>query len=237
MLCRSGRRVRACVASTSQTATAALALSRDGDDWDSALGTFVYAVAGVAAGRGIEVDASGLPEGALKLVRLAQAVPATKVSHPEPDDALTAWVGEVALDAWGTFWDATEFLGETLLAFFAMLRHRARFRRVDLMHAFAAAGVGALGIVALINFLIGAVLAFVGAVQLEQFGAWIYVANLVAIGVARELGALMSGIVMCGRTGASFAVAASFSRSTWSASSVTPPPSSASRISTPSEGT
>ena len=58
---------------------------------------------------------------------------------------------------------------------------------------------------ALINFLIGAVLAFVGAVQLVQFGATIYVADLVAIGVARELGALMTGIVMAGRTGASFA--------------------------------
>jgi phospholipid/cholesterol/gamma-HCH transport system permease protein len=65
--------------------------------------------------------------------------------------------------------------------------------------------VAALAIVALINFLIGAVLAFVGAVQLQQFGAVIYVANLVAIGVTRELGALMTGIVMAGRTGASFA--------------------------------
>jgi phospholipid/cholesterol/gamma-HCH transport system permease protein len=59
--------------------------------------------------------------------------------------------------------------------------------------------------VALINFLVGAVLAFVGAVQLEQFGAAIYVANLVGIAVARVLGALMTGIVMSGRTGAAFA--------------------------------
>jgi phospholipid/cholesterol/gamma-HCH transport system permease protein len=65
--------------------------------------------------------------------------------------------------------------------------------------------VGALGIVALINFLVGTVLAFVGAVQLEQFGAAIYVANLVGIAVARVLGALMTGIVMSGRTGAAFA--------------------------------
>jgi phospholipid/cholesterol/gamma-HCH transport system permease protein len=65
--------------------------------------------------------------------------------------------------------------------------------------------VGALAIVALINFLVGAVLAFVGAVQLEPFGAAIYVANLVAIAVTRELGPLMTGIVMAGRTGASFA--------------------------------
>jgi phospholipid/cholesterol/gamma-HCH transport system permease protein len=76
---------------------------------------------------------------------------------------------------------------------------------VDLVQAFESSGVGALGIVALINLLIGAVLAFVGAVQLQQFGASIYVANLVAIGITRELGALMTGIVMAGRTGASFA--------------------------------
>ena len=93
-----------------------------------------------------------------------------------------------------------------MLALLALLRGRARFRRVDLLcRLFEATGVAALGIVALINFLIGAVLAFVGAVQLVQFGATIYVADLVAIGVARELGALMTGIVMSGRTGASFA--------------------------------
>jgi phospholipid/cholesterol/gamma-HCH transport system permease protein len=173
--------------------------------WDSSLVTFVHAVAGLASGRGLEVEIGALPEGARRLVELARAVP-PRVDVPVPkDDALTARVGEVALHAWGTAGEALTFLGETALAFGAMLRGRARFRRVDLMHAFEAAGVGALGIVALINFLIGAVLAFVGAVQLREFGAGIYVANLVAIGVARELGALMTGIVMCGRTGAAFA--------------------------------
>jgi phospholipid/cholesterol/gamma-HCH transport system permease protein len=173
--------------------------------WDSALVTLVHAAAGLASDRGLEVDLSMLPEGARKLVELARAVPPRLQPAAPPDDALTARVGQVALHAWGTVGDALTFLGETVLALGAMLRGRARFRRVDLMHAFEAAGVGALGIVALINFLIGAVLAFVGAVQLQQFGAGIYVANLVAIGVARELGALMTGIVMCGRTGAAFA--------------------------------
>ena len=65
--------------------------------------------------------------------------------------------------------------------------------------------MSALGIVGLVNFLIGAVLAFVGAVQLQAFGAAIYVANLVAIGMTRELAPIMTGIVMTGRTGAAFA--------------------------------
>jgi phospholipid/cholesterol/gamma-HCH transport system permease protein len=92
-----------------------------------------------------------------------------------------------------------------VLAFGRLARGGARFRRVDLLHAFEVTGVGALAIVALINFLVGAVLAFVGAVQLQPFGAAVYVANLVAIAVTRELGALMTGIVMAGRTGAAFA--------------------------------
>jgi phospholipid/cholesterol/gamma-HCH transport system permease protein len=174
-------------------------------EWDSLLLAFVRTVSLVAADRGVSVDASGLPEGAQKLVELAAAVPPKTADRPAEDDALTARVGRIALGAWDTTLDATAFLGEVVLAFGTLLRGRARFRRVDLMHALETAGVGALGIVALINFLVGTVLAFVGAVQLQQFGAQIYVANLVGIAVARVLGALMTGIVMSGRTGASFA--------------------------------
>ena len=148
---------------------------------------------------------AAFPPGARKLLALALAVAPRPVTHAVADDALTARVGRVALRAWGTAGDALDFLGETVLALVALLRGRARFRRVDLLHAFEATGVAALGIVALVNFLIGAVLAFVGAVELQQFGAAIYVASLVGIGVARELGAIMTGIVMAGRTGASFA--------------------------------
>jgi len=179
--------------------------AQDLREWDSVLVTFVYAVVGLAQGRGIEVDLGGLPQGVQKLVSLARAVPGRPQIPPAVDDALTARVGRVALHAWGTLEDALTFTGETLLALGLLLRGRARFRRVDLLGAFESTGVAALGIVALINFLIGAVLAFVGAVQLQPFGASIYVASLVAIGVTRELGALMTGIVMAGRTGASFA--------------------------------
>jgi phospholipid/cholesterol/gamma-HCH transport system permease protein len=176
-------------------------------DWDSSLVAFVHALATEAVAKGVDVDGAALPEGARKLLDLARAVPPRPLVPTAEDDSLLARVGRPALAAWTTAGDALTFLGETVLALLALLRGRARFRRVDLLHAFEASGVAALGIVALINFLIGAVLAFVGAVQLVQFGATIYVADLVAIGVARELGALMTGIVMSGRTGASFAAA------------------------------
>jgi phospholipid/cholesterol/gamma-HCH transport system permease protein len=155
---------------------------------------------------GAVADVERLPAGARRLLALAAKVPARGATPVTvEDDAFTARVGRAALRAWDTAGDAIGFVGTMAIAFAALLRRRARFRRRDLVHAYEATGVAALGIVALINFLIGAVLAFVGAVQLQPFGAAIYVANLVAIAVARELGALMTGIVMAGRTGASFA--------------------------------
>ncbi len=174
-------------------------------DWDSLLVAFVRTTTLLARDRGLEVDVSTLPEGVRKLIDLAAAVPRAEADRPPEDDTLSARVGRIALGAWDTASDANEFLGEVVQAFGSFLRGRARFRRVDLMHALESAGVGALGIVALINFLVGTVLAFVGAIQLEQFGAAIYVADLVGIAVARVLGALMTGIVMSGRTGAAFA--------------------------------
>ena len=173
--------------------------------WDTALVTFAFAVAELAARRSVELDPEGLPPAARKLLALARAVPPHTLTPAVVDDAFAARVGRIGLRAWGTAGAALGFLGETVLALLALVRGRARLRPVDLLHALEAAGVSALGIVGLVNFLIGAVLAFVGAVQLQAFGAAIYVANLVAIGMTRELAPIMTGIVMTGRTGAAFA--------------------------------
>ncbi|MGD0076819.1 MAG: ABC transporter permease, partial [Candidatus Binataceae bacterium] len=84
-------------------------------------------------------------------------------------------------------------------------RGKARYRRVDLMEVVQQCGPEAVGIVSLIAFLVGVILAFMGAVQLSRFGASIYVADLVGIGMVREMGAMMTAIIMSGRTGAAFA--------------------------------
>ena len=86
-----------------------------------------------------------------------------------------------------------------------MLVGKARFRRSDFVLVIQEVGVQALPIVSLISFLVGLILAFVGAIQLRAFGAQIYVADLVGIAMTREMGAIMTGIIMAGRTGASFA--------------------------------
>jgi phospholipid/cholesterol/gamma-HCH transport system permease protein len=174
-------------------------------DWDSALPAFVHGLAGDAAAQGVELDPGGLPEGARRLVELARAVPPMAERPSIQDDSALARVGRMALAVAETAGDGLTFLGEVTLAVAALVRGRAQLRRLDLLRTFETTGVAALGIVGLINFLIGAVLAFVGAIQLVQFGAGIYIANLVAIGVTRELAPLMTGIVMSGRTGAAFA--------------------------------
>ena len=97
------------------------------------------------------------------------------------------------------------FLGETSLAFIRLFTGKARFRRVDLVLFIQECGAQALPIVSLISVLVGLILAFVGAVQLRLFGAQIYVADLVGIGMTREMGAMMSAIIMAGRTGAAYA--------------------------------
>src|SRR4029453_2130959 len=86
-----------------------------------------------------------------------------------------------------------------------LVRVKAPFRASDLWLLIQQCGVEALPIVTLVSFLLGVILAFVSAIQLKQFGAQIYVANLVGIAMTREMGALMSAILMAGRTGAAFA--------------------------------
>jgi phospholipid/cholesterol/gamma-HCH transport system permease protein len=82
---------------------------------------------------------------------------------------------------------------------------QARMRAVDLLGNVRDAGPSALLIVSVVNFLIGAILAFVGAVQLRKFAADIYVANLVGLALVREMAAVMTAIVMAGRTGGAYA--------------------------------
>lgn len=100
------------------------------------------------------------------------------------------------------------FPGENVLAFVNLLRGRAQFRWADAFLVIQQCGPQALGIVAMINCLVGLVLAFVGAIELQRFGASIYVSDLVGIATVRQMGCIMTGIILCGRTGAAFAAKA-----------------------------
>jgi phospholipid/cholesterol/gamma-HCH transport system permease protein len=97
------------------------------------------------------------------------------------------------------------FIGEIVVAAGRLAAGRARFPSKDFWGLVQDCGARALPIVSLISILVGLILAFVGAVQLKMFGAQIYVANLVGLGMAREMGAMMAAVIMAGRTGAAFA--------------------------------
>ena len=175
-------------------------------EWDSALLTFLTHVSALCRGRGIDTDQQGLPAGIQRLLALAEAVPEKKDARGEDVDSDTLErIGTVTLAVGTSFTAILAFIGEATIAVGKLVRGRARFRTSDLVLFIQQAGAEALPIVTLISFLVGLILGFVGAVQLEQFGASIYVANLVGIGMVREMGAMMTAIVMAGRTGAAYA--------------------------------
>ena len=151
------------------------------------------------------IDLSGLPEGMRRLLELSMAV------RSEPDvstaprlsrvERVGAWLLAVAADLRAF----TSFIGETVLGLAAFVTGRARYRPTDLWIVVQDVSARALPIVSVVAFLFGAVLAFIGSLQLRPFGAQIFVANLVGTGMALEMGALITGVVMAGRAGAAFA--------------------------------
>jgi phospholipid/cholesterol/gamma-HCH transport system permease protein len=174
--------------------------------WDSGLLVVVRDIADLCAQRHIALDGAGLPDGIRRLLDLAAAVPErTGASREELRESILARIGERTMALAGSAGEMLVFIGEECLAFVKLLQGRARFRRSDLALLLQECGAQALPIVTLISFLVGAILAFMGSVQLQQFGAQIYVADLVALAMALELGAMMTAIIMAGRTGAAFA--------------------------------
>lgn len=174
--------------------------------WDSALVSVLVQLRQSCEARGLEMQPCNIPEGLRRLVDLALAVP-EKAGARRKDKTLSFVenVGGQFLDALRSSGDMLTFLGEAMVALGNAVRRRARFRPSDMLLILEECGPQALPIVTLISFLVGMILAFVGLVQLEQFGADIFVANLVAVAMVREMGGMMTGIIMAGRTGAAFA--------------------------------
>jgi len=114
-------------------------------------------------------------------------------------------VGQATLDVFREVVALLDFLGQLVASTWELIRHPHRLNHRDIFLTMERAGADAAPIVMLINFLIGFVMAYQSALQLRQFGANIYVADLVGVSMTRELGPLMTAIIICGRTGAAFA--------------------------------
>ncbi|MEN3943565.1 ABC transporter permease [Prosthecobacter sp. SYSU 5D2] len=149
---------------------------------------------------------AGLPDNLTGLMELALAVPErSDAKTKSADHSDLKELGKVTLAVWRGIKGMATFVGESILSLGRYFTGRARFRRSDFWMTVQQCGIEALPIVSLISFLIGLILAFVGNVQLTNFGANIFVADLVGIAMVREMGVVMTGIIMSGRTGAAFA--------------------------------
>ncbi len=174
--------------------------------WDASLLIGLDALTRAAQARDVEVDARGLPDGAQRLLQLARAVAVREDAHrTAPPSGLLASLGDATLRLRTTATELLRFTGELVFSMLRLVRGKAVFDPRDLLLYIEQTGARALPIVSLIAFLVGVILAFVGVRQLEQFGAGIYVADLVAIAMVREMAAIMTGIIMAGRSGAAFA--------------------------------
>ncbi|MGD1075418.1 MAG: ABC transporter permease [Thermodesulfovibrionales bacterium] len=175
--------------------------------WDSGLLIFLLRMQELASqGRTITIEQEGLLPGVRRLLGLASAVPERKGARREAAKiSFLDRLGDSAIAAWKSVLQTLEFIGEATLAFMRLFAGKSRFRPSDLFLIIQECGAQALPIVSLISLLVGLILAFIGAIQLKIFGAQIYVASLVGIGMVRALAAIMTGIIMAGRTGAAFA--------------------------------
>jgi len=174
--------------------------------WDSVLLTFLIRVHHFCEAGHIDWCPDGLPEGVVKLLNLVFAVPEAKgVSKDVIHHSWFYRIGHSLIEKRKSAERQLEFLGELCFSLMRFFRGKAQYRRIDMWLMIEDCGPSALPIVTLISVLVGLILAFVGAVQLSMFGAQIYIANLVGLGMAREMGALMTAVIMAGRTGAAFA--------------------------------
>ncbi len=174
--------------------------------WDSRLLVPAAKFMTMAKGAGIAVDDTRLPSGVRNLIALALTVPPdTNTSRGGTSDNLLARIGDVFLRLPVYASRVMAFLGELALCFVRLVHGSSSCTGANIWLNIQESGAEALPIVSLISLLVGLILAFVGVIQLSMFGAQIYVSSLVAVGMTRIMGAIMTGIIIAGRTGASYA--------------------------------
>lgn len=173
--------------------------------WDSTLLLLIFNGIKAAKERHIAYHIGDLPTNLQNMINLAFAV------NPKQPQRLTVTndffesFGKSCVNMWQILANALTFSKKVLRSFGRFCRGKSIMRQTDFLSSLNDCGPKALGIVSLVSFLVGLILAFVGAVQLKEFGAQIYVASLVTIGMCRIMGAIMVGVIMAGRTGSAYA--------------------------------
>jgi phospholipid/cholesterol/gamma-HCH transport system permease protein len=173
--------------------------------WDSSLLIFLRRAQEYADSHQLAVDTAGLPDRITQLLALAHAVPERIVDDVPPAPGRVERLGVAGIAAWDSAVSGFTFLGEFTLSLGRLFTGRTRMQWRAFWVTVQSNGSGALPIVTLIALLVGIIIAFLGVVVLQRFGAGYYVSYLVGFGMLREMAALMTGIIIAGRTGAAFA--------------------------------
>jgi len=177
------------------------------DYFDSGGGAVVFALRQRLARDGVALKISGSTPAIDGFLSLVDEEALLHPPHPAALRAvsLTARIGGETLKVLSDFRKLVLFTGELILGLRDAVLHLDRMRWRETWLYMERTGLDGVPIVSLISFLMGLITAFQAAVQLEQFGADIYIANLVGLSITRELGPLMTAIIAAGRSGAAFA--------------------------------
>ena len=173
--------------------------------WDTSLLIFLMQCHDYCTEHELESDWSGLPERVSRLLALANAVPERVQAEPPARASFVTRLGIAVLAGWREMLAAITFTGDVALSFAGLFTGRNHMRWRQFWVVVQTNSSGALPIVTLIALLVGVIIAFLGVVVLERFGAGYYVSYLVGFGMLREMASLMTGIIIAGRTGAAFA--------------------------------
>jgi len=165
---------------------------------------FLSSLREASAAHHVDFDESGLPPATRRLLALLRTEPQSPAARRAPLDVVER-VGEWALARWCDGAAFAALAGEAVLRAVPALRGKVRTRAGDLLNLIYATSAAALPMVALVNILVGAIVAFVGGIQLRRLGAEVYVSNLIGVTEVREMAPLITAIVMSGRTGSAYA--------------------------------
>ncbi len=174
-------------------------------EWDSSLAAFLLDAMRYCKAHAIEFRGEALPDDLASLLSLARAAPEQEVEPAGERRSIPAWLGEQGMAAAAAVLGFATFLGELALGLVRVMLGRERFRWSDFWLTVQSSGAGAVPIVTLVSFLTGFIIAFLGAVVLVEFGAEYYLSYLIGFGMLRQMGPVMTGVIMTGRTGAAFA--------------------------------
>lgn len=186
-----------------------MTLSVDGSGiaaWDSSVLIYLRRLQRQCSAKNIAWEPIGLPDGMRRLLNISSTgMPPDPSELPPLHGGFLHRIGTCTWELLSTTWQILSFIGEFTQTLGKFFSGRARFQWRDVITQLASAGPAALGIISLIGFLMGLILAFIGAIPLQWFAAESYVASLIGIGILRLMGPVMVGVVMAGRTGAAYA--------------------------------